>query len=96
MSLSASFTNSFIEDFPLVSSNPPVLAPFWSNTDSRFSGLVLYAETQDSMLLTRAANEVSTAFPNQPTFTPTSLFIATWLQLHQAFSFSPEVSRYNT
>ncbi len=46
------------------------------------------------MLLTRAANEVSTAFPGQPTFTPMSLFIATWLQV-PPFG-DPEVSRYNT
>ncbi len=95
MSLNASFTNYSPEVLPLESEDPPLLAPFWTDTDSSAGGLVLYAETQDSMLLTRAANEVSTAFPNQPTFTPTSLFIATWLQL-PLLTAGPEVSRYNT
>ncbi|XP_064386804.1 uncharacterized protein LOC135335283 isoform X4 [Halichondria panicea] len=81
VSLSAAFTIFSPRVLPLVSSNPPVLAPFWSDSDPSAGGLVLYAETQDSMLLTRAANEVSTAFPGQPTFTPMSLFIATWLQV---------------
>ncbi len=94
MSLSAAFTIFSPRVLPLVSSNPPVLAPFWSDSDPSAGGLVLYAETQDSMLLTRAANEVSTAFPGQPTFTPMSLFIATWLQV-PPFD-DPEVSRYNT
>ncbi len=80
---------------PLESEDPLLLAPFWSDTNSRAGGLVLYAETQGSMLLTQAANEVSTAFPNQPTFTPTSLFIATWLQI-PLFSAGAEMSRYNT
>lgn len=44
-------------------------------------GLVFYRETQDDLLFTRATNEVRTAFPNHPTFTPVSLFIATWLQV---------------
>ncbi|XP_064386806.1 mucin-4-like [Halichondria panicea] len=81
VSLSAAFTSFSPRVLPLASFNPPILAPFWSDSDAGDGGLVLYAETQDSMLLTQAANEVMTAFPNQPTFTPMSLFIATWLQV---------------
>ncbi len=94
MSLSAAFTSFSPRVLPLASFNPPILAPFWSDSDAGDGGLVLYAETQDSMLLTQAANEVMTAFPNQPTFTPMSLFIATWLQV-PPFN-GPGVSRYNT
>ncbi len=81
MSLNRSFASLNIVPFPLSSSNPPVLAPFWADINPSAGGLVLYRETQDDLLLSRAANEVRTAFPDQPAFTPVLLFIATWLQV---------------
>ncbi len=61
---------------------PPYLDIFWANTDPSRGGQVLYRETQDPLLILRSASEVITAFPDQSAFTPVSLFIATWLQVH--------------
>ncbi len=60
----------------------PILAPFLSDTNTSDAGLVLYGETQDPILISRYASEVSTAFPDlQLDFNPVYLFIATWLQV---------------
>ncbi len=95
VSLNRSFTNTAVggEFFPLPiplfgEHFPPLLAPLYGDVDPSRGGLVLYRETQDPQLISRYANEVSTstAFPNQPTFNPESLFIATWFHV-------PSISR---
>ena len=82
MSLIRDFTDYTLALFPLSSSEPPVLAPFWSDVDPSRGGSVLYRETIDPVLLSRSAWEVSIAFPDlQSAFTPVSLFIATWFEV---------------
>ncbi len=65
--------------FPILS--PPLLAPFWAQVRPGRGGSILYRETQDPLLISRYACEVSTAFPDDPAFTPVSLFIATWFEV---------------
>ncbi len=65
--------------FPILS--PPLLAPFWGDVVPSRGGSILYRETQDPLLISRYACEVSTAFPDHPAFTPVSLFIATWFEV---------------
>lgn len=63
--------------FPL-SGNLQLIAPYWADVDTRGTGSVWYRETTDPQLLTRARNEIQSAFIDQARFSPTSLFIATW------------------
>ena len=57
-----------------------LLSPYWGDVDTRPSngGFVYYKNTTDSILLTKARNQVRTLFPAFANFTPTFLFIATW------------------
>ena len=72
------------------------IAPFWADVDTRDPpgtasppagvarediGKVLYREEFDSELLERAGEEIREAFIDLSTFTPTSLFIATWVNV---------------
>nr|CAD7444676.1 unnamed protein product [Timema bartmani] len=61
--------------FPL---DYPVIAPLYTNVDTRGSGTVYYRETQDPSLLERASDAVRESFSSAADFTATSLFIATW------------------
>ena len=57
-----------------------MIAPFWADVDTRLqeSGKVWYREDFSSELLKKAGEEIREAFIGLSTFTPTSLFIATW------------------
>ena len=65
------------QTFPL-SGNLQLIAPDWADVDTRGTGSVWYRETTDTQLLARARDEIRAAFINQASFSPTSLFIATW------------------
>ncbi len=83
VSLIGSFSDVRVASFRgrRLPSIPPILAPFLSDANTSDAGLVLYRETQDPVLISRYADEVNTAFPNQTAFTPVYLFIVTWLQV---------------
>lgn len=68
-----------------------MIAPFWANVDTRNSsetppdniarediGKVWFREAFDAELLDKAGQEIREAFVGVSTFTPKSLFIATW------------------
>ncbi|XP_063236036.1 nidogen isoform X2 [Bacillus rossius redtenbacheri] len=61
--------------FPL---DYPVIAPLYTNVDTRNSGSVYYRETQDLVLLSKATATVRQYFSKAANFTAKSLFIATW------------------
>ncbi|KAJ8922644.1 hypothetical protein NQ315_007676 [Exocentrus adspersus] len=61
--------------FPL---DYPIIAPFYSNVDTRRAGRISYFETEDPVLLQRATEGVHEAFINSADFQATSLFIVTW------------------
>lgn len=61
--------------FPL---DYPVIAPLYTNVDTRGSGAVYYRETQDASLLQRATESVDEAYSYGSDFEAKSLFIATW------------------
>lgn len=58
----------------------PIIAPLWADIDIRPAdgGNIWYRHTDDAELLRRAQVEIRDALLNRATFTPTSLFIATW------------------
>ena len=51
-------------------------APFWTDHDVRIAGRILYRFTDDVSLLTRVGASISAAFDTS--FSPLSLFVATW------------------
>ena len=56
-----------------------LIAPFWSEVDTRGTGNVFYRQTtNDTELLSKAAYEIQEAFAEFHEFAPTMLFIATW------------------
>lgn len=57
-------------------SDCPMIAVYWADVDTTNLGLVFYRETQDGTLLDKARDEIRDVYGR--TFTPTSLFIATW------------------
>ncbi|XP_021945973.1 nidogen isoform X2 [Folsomia candida] len=61
--------------FPL---DYPVIAPFYSDVDTRISGTVYYRETQADELLERARTMFSDHFSSAVNFQPSSLLIVTW------------------
>ena len=65
------------DPFPL-ESNFELIAPYWSDVDTRGIGEVWYRETANPDLLERAQREISKAFVALEIFTPTYLFISTW------------------
>ena len=67
------------EAFP-ISGSRVLLSPYWGDVDTRPSngGFVYYRPSTDSVLLTKARNQVRTLFSAFSSFTPTFLFIATW------------------
>ena len=65
------------DPFPL-ESKLELIAPYWSDVDTRGIGKVWYRETANPDLLERAQREIQKAFAAHGTFTPTYLFISTW------------------
>ena len=75
-----SFNNSY-NDYtptPLPTSPNQFIAPFWANVDISGTGEVYYRQTNDSLLIARATDEIQTAFPMSHNVEITSLFIVTW------------------
>ncbi|KAJ8949810.1 hypothetical protein NQ318_000508 [Aromia moschata] len=61
--------------FPL---DYPIIAPFYSNVDTRNAGAISFYETDNPVLLDRATENVHEAFINSTDFQATTLFIVTW------------------
>ncbi|CAG9854211.1 unnamed protein product [Phyllotreta striolata] len=62
-------------EFPL---DYPIIAPFYSNVDTRTAGQVSYYETEHPGLIQRATENIHESFLNFADFQATSLFIVTW------------------
>ena len=63
---------------PLPTNTSQFIAPFWADVDISGTGEVYYRQTNDSVLLARATNEIQTAFPMSLNVEITNLFIVTW------------------
>lgn len=57
---------------------PAFIAPYWSDVDLTGTGKILYRQTKNPVLLARATNEISNAFPSSQNVTVTNLVIVTW------------------
>lgn len=70
-----SFLNA---EFPLPY---PSIAAFYTNVDTTESGTVYYRETDESHVLSKAEETVQDNFHDYYDFKPTSVFIATWIDV---------------
>ena len=70
-------------DFPafvpriLKTTEVPIVAPYFADTDPSKSGKIYFRTTSDSSLLERATQDVAYVF-SEDSFTPEQLVIATW------------------
>ncbi|CAB3388254.1 Hypothetical predicted protein [Cloeon dipterum] len=77
---------SFLTEIPAFYNMPfpleyPVIAPLYTDVDTRRGGSIFYRETNDSTLLTRASETIGYSFSNGRGFQATSLFIASWIDV---------------
>ncbi len=80
--------------FP-ISSNELIIAPFWSDIDTRARGMVYYRVTNTSTQIDKAALVIQAAFPDDyHDFVPTCLVIVTWDDVGYYNRGSDLVSRY--
>lgn len=63
------------EPFPL---EYPVVAPLYSNVDTRGIGAVYYRESREPDVLSQIALKVARLYPDLPPFRPLAAFIVTW------------------
>ena len=63
--------------FPL-GSNKRLVAPYWSDIDTRNGGDVWYRESTNRTLLQQVSQAIRLLLPEQYTFQASWLFIATW------------------
>lgn len=77
ISFGTEVTLSFPQTLPL-RGNFVLVAPFWSDVDTRLGGTVFYQLTRNATLLSLVGEEVQDAFSDLPPFSPSVLLIATW------------------
>ncbi len=66
------------QPFP-ISTDQLIIAPFWSNVDTRARGTVHYRTSSNTTQLEKATFVIQAAFPRDlRDFVPTSLVIVTW------------------
>lgn len=65
----------FNAQFPLTY---PIIAPLYSDVDTRGTGRIYYRESRAADLLDRAARDIHRHFSQSSNFQPISVFIATW------------------
>ena len=77
ISLNSPFTAYAPSSLPL-SGTQQIIAPYWSQVDTRGTGKVFYQQTSDPGLLGKASNTIRAVFPLSQNVAITNLFIATW------------------
>ena len=83
LSFGTPMTSSPTEPFPLA--GPSLVAPFWSDVDTSGTGEIFFREDStisDFTLIENVTAEVTRAFVEDfGSFTPTTVFVATWNQV---------------
>ncbi|XP_035658101.1 sushi domain-containing protein 2-like [Branchiostoma floridae] len=80
------------DSFPL-GDGRRLIAPFWCDVDTNNGGFVMYRETTDTSILERATTDITSAFPDQPNFRATWVFVATW---HEVAYYGSSSDKRNT
>jgi len=58
--------------------NTRLIAPYWTDIDTRNGGDIWYRESTNNTLLQRVSQEIRRVFPEKNKFHASWLFIATW------------------
>ena len=77
VSLDRPSTSASAGSFPL-SGTVKVIAPYWSDVDTRGTGQIFYRQSTDPSLLARASHEIGAAYSLSRNVAITHLFIVTW------------------
>ncbi|XP_035660312.1 protein mesh-like [Branchiostoma floridae] len=80
------------DSFPL-GDGRRLITPFWGDVDTRNGGDVMYRETTDTSILERATSDITSAFPDQPNFRASWVFVATW---HEVAYYGSRSNKRNT
>ncbi len=64
-------------EFPL-STNIPVMAPFWADIDLQGTGEIYYRMSNNARDVQMAMDIITNAFPAESHFTPDDVIIVTW------------------
>lgn len=68
------------QPFP-ISGSHKIIAPFWTDIDTRYGGYVWYRTTRDHTVLQRGTNKLrslSSLFPELHTFSASWMMVVTW------------------
>ena len=63
--------------FP-ISGSHKIIAPFWTDIDTRKGGFLYYRTTTQSAILQRGTNKIRTLFPNIINFSASWMMVVTW------------------
>lgn len=91
ISFQTEIPNFFNIEFPL---DYAVIAPFYTNVDTRATGKISYYETNNNALLRRATENVRDYFSSEESFHATSLFIVTWYGVGYFKNGSDKINTY--
>ncbi|XP_062612220.1 uncharacterized protein LOC134274009 [Saccostrea cucullata] len=65
------------QPFPINGSHR-IIAPFWTDIDTRYGGKLWYRTTTDRTILQRGTNKINTLFPDIVPFNATWMMVITW------------------
>ncbi|XP_013925555.1 PREDICTED: alpha-tectorin-like [Thamnophis sirtalis] len=71
----------------------PFVAPFWSDVNNKVSGNIFWRQSEDPVLLSRFAVDLSRYHP-EISFIPTWMFVATWYKVGYFGSASKKVNTF--
>lgn len=95
LSFRSSFTSRFIQSFDRLFSFPSLVAPLWTDIDTRRGdGSVLYRRSRDDIDLGYARNLTQQQFP-EVDFEPSDVVVTTWYRVGHAAG-GPNVSQLMT
>lgn len=63
--------------FPINGSHK-IIAPFWTDIDTRKGGYLWYRTTTEHTVLQRGTNKIRSLFPELPNFSATWMMVVTW------------------
>ena len=57
---------------------PPIIAPFWDDTDITNGGTIYYRQDSDPVLAVLVQQTIASDYPEAVSFQPSLVFVATW------------------
>nr|XP_055042506.1 alpha-tectorin-like [Misgurnus anguillicaudatus] len=83
LTFNESWSNFFPYSFPGYGGRD-IIAPFWTDFDNRFRGVISYRQYTSGSVLTQATQDINQYFPDL-SFSASCVFVATWDRVPYAF-----------